>query len=124
MSGTLHPADAPNPFLTVDHRVTLTDEDHTQVHAEMSNVGVLALNKFLRGLPPQERGFFKDCKIVAILPAYLPAGEFNSDEIALNLDREQLDWFLKRNPEFLASDEGRNNTTQTGEKLFSFGGIQ
>lgn len=109
-------------MLTVDHEITMT-EDEFRVHAEMNNLGILALNKFLRSLPANQRGFFKDCRVVAILPAYLPTGDFREDQCAIRMDPDQIDWFLKEHPEFKAVDDTANNHLATGGKIMSMGAI-
>ena len=109
-------------MLTIDHRVTLGPENLT-VHAEMNNLGVLALNKFLRSIPSNQRDFFKDCRVVAVIPAYLPTGDFKENECAIRMDKDQINWFLREHPEFKAVDETANNHLSTGGKIVSVGGI-
>jgi len=40
--------------------------------ATQDNLSILALTKFLRSLPNDQRGFFKDCRIEAVIPIYMP----------------------------------------------------
>ncbi|GFK96002.1 hypothetical protein NNJEOMEG_03876 [Fundidesulfovibrio magnetotacticus] len=82
---------------------------------------MLALNKFLRGLPRDQQGFFKDCRIAAVIPVYMPRGDFQENVHAMNMDRDQLDWLLKTRPEFKACDDTANNTLVTGGKVVSCG---
>ena len=83
---------------------------------------MLALNKFLRTLPHDQRGLFKDCRIAAVIPVYMPRGDFEENIHAMNMDRDQLDWLLKSRPEFKACDDTANNTLATGNRIISVGG--
>ena len=104
----------------IEHRITLTD-DELRATATQDNLSILALNKFLRSLPEDQRGFFKDCRIEAVIPVYMPRGDFEQDVHAMNMDRDQLDWLLKARPEFKACDDTANNTLATGSKIVSCG---
>jgi len=86
-------------------------------------MAILALNKFLRTLPHDQRGFFKDCRIAAVIPVYMPRGDFEANIHAMNMDRDQLDWLLKTRPEFKACDDTANNTLATGSRITSVGGV-
>ena len=102
----------------IEHRVTLTD-DEIRAEATQDNLAVLALDKLLRSLPADQRGFFKDCRIAAVIPYSLPRGNFKPNVHAMNMDREQLDWFLAKRPEFKAVDDTDNNALATGGKIIS-----
>lgn len=78
---------------------------------------VEAVAKWLRSLPTDQKPFFKECRLKAIIPVYLPKGDFESDVTANNMDKDQLSWLLKNRPEFSAVDETRNNTIATGRKI-------
>jgi hypothetical protein len=90
------------------------DFDGTTIKSKivMDNTQILALNKFLRSLPLQERAFFKDCYVESIIPVYMPAGLFEENEHAHKMDDDQIDWLLKKHPEFRATDD--RATTKTG----------
>jgi len=97
----------------IEHRLTFT-EDEIRAEATQNNLPILMLNKFLRSLPQNQRGFFKDCRIAAVIPYFMPTGDFKSNVHAMNMDKDQLDWFLEQRPEFKANDETANNTLATG----------
>jgi len=103
------------------HSITLTDSE-LRAEATQDNMAILALNKFLRTLPHDQRGFFKDCRIAAVIPVYMPRGDFEANIHAMNMDRDQLDWLLKTRPEFKACDDTANNTLATGTRIISIGG--
>lgn len=88
----------------IDHRITFTEEE-LRAEAVQDNLPVLALAKFLRSLPEDQKGFFKHCRVAAVIPVYLPRGDFSARQHALTLDQDQLDWFLKHHPEFKTVDE-------------------
>ena len=102
----------------IEHRITLTDEE-IRTEATQDNLAILALNKLLRSLPREQRGFFKDCRIAAVIPYFMPRGDFTADSHAMNLDTDQLDWLLARRPEFKAVDDTDNNVLRTGGKIIS-----
>jgi len=106
----------------IEHRITLTDSELV-AEASQDNMAILALNKFLRTLPHDQRGFFKDCRIAAVIPVYMPRGDFEANVHAMNMDRDQLDWLLKTRPEFKACDDTANNTLATGNRIISVGGV-
>ncbi|GAB6038505.1 hypothetical protein JCM15519_30640 [Fundidesulfovibrio butyratiphilus] len=100
----------------IEHRITFTDEE-LRTQAVQNNLPVLALARFLRSLPEDQKGFFKDCRLAALIPVYLPRGDFSAAEHALSLDQDQMEWFLREHPEFLVNDETRNASTVTGRKV-------
>lgn len=104
----------------IEHRITLTNEE-LRATATQDNLSILALNKFLRSLPEDQRGFFKDCRIEAVIPVYMPRGDFGENVHAMNMDRDQLEWLLRTRPEFKACDDTANNTLATGSKIVSCG---
>ena len=106
----------------IEHRITFTEEELV-ASATQDNLSILALTKFLRSLPSDQRGFFKDCRIEAVIPIYMPRGDFESNVHAMNMDQDQLDWLLKTRPEFKACDDTDNNTLATGNKIISCGGV-
>jgi len=105
----------------IEHRITFTEEELV-ASATQDNLSILALTKFLRSLPSDQRGFFKDCRIEAVIPIYMPRGDFETHIHAMNMDQDQLDWLLKTRPEFKACDDTSNNTLATGNKIISCGG--
>ncbi|MFP5220934.1 MAG: hypothetical protein ACLGSA_01455 [Acidobacteriota bacterium] len=107
----------------IEHRITFTEEELV-ASATQDNLSILALTKFLRSLPNDQRGFFKDCRIEAVIPIYMPRGDFETHVHAMNMDQDQLDWLLKTRPEFKACDDTGNNTLATGNKIISCGGVE
>ena len=107
----------------IEHRITFTKEELV-ASATQDNLSILALTKFLRSLPSEQRGFFKDCRIEAVIPIYMPRGDFETHIHAMNMDQDQLDWLLKTRPEFKACDDTDNNTLATGNKIISCGGAE
>jgi hypothetical protein len=104
----------------IEHRIAFTDSE-LKATATQDNLGILALNRFLRGLPKEQRGFFKDCRIEAVIPVHMPRGDFKENVHAMNMDKDQLAWLLKTRPEFKACDDTANNTLVTGSKVVSIG---
>lgn len=104
----------------IEHRISFTEEE-LKAEATQNNLAILALNKFLRSLPRDQRGFFKDCRVAAVIPVYMPRGDFAPDVHAMNMDRDQLDWLLETRPEFKACDDTANNTLATGARIISTG---
>ena len=102
----------------IEHRLTFT-EDEIRAESTQNNLPILMLNKFLRSLPHEQRGFFKECRIAAVIPVFMPTGDFKSDVHAMNMDRDQLDWFIVNRPEFRAEDTTANNVLATGGKIIS-----
>jgi len=59
----------------------------------------------LKRMPRDQRlKFNKNCRLKAIIPVYLPEGDFSPDKTALNLDSDQLHWFMKRRKSFVVED--------------------
>ena len=69
--------------------ITTNNLSQRQFAAMLKQMGKDKKNKFL-----------KECKIVSVLPMYLPTGDFSPDETALSLDKDQVKWFQKRRPDF------------------------
>ena len=106
----------------IEHRITFT-QDELKAQAVQDNLPILALAKFLRSLPQEQRSFFKDCRIEAVIPMYMPRGDFTQETHAMNMDKDQLDWLLKTRPEFKACEDTANNALATGGKIVSCGAI-
>jgi len=104
----------------IEHRITVGEEE-LRASATQNNLPILMLTKFLRSLPEDQRGFFKDCRIEAVIPFYMPRGDFTAQTHAMNMDQDQLDWLLRERPEFRACDDTANNTLTTGGKVVSCG---
>lgn len=77
------------------------DEFHIQSDIKCSNKEQRALAQYLKSLPKSERCFFKNCRVKAVIPMYLPDGDFDPKTTALNMNKDQLDWFLKRRTDFV-----------------------
>ncbi|MFP5240533.1 MAG: hypothetical protein ACLGQW_11940 [Acidobacteriota bacterium] len=106
----------------IEHRITLGEEE-LRASATQNNLPILMLTKFLRSLPEDQRCFFKDCRIEAVIPFYMPRGDFKENVHAMNMDQDQLDWLLRERPEFRACDDTANNTLTTGGKVVSCGAV-
>jgi len=69
---------------------------------KMNNMGIREFAAMVRDM--NKRGnkgtFLKQCKIVGVIPMLLPDGDFSPDKTALNLNKDETDWFLKRRPDF------------------------
>ncbi len=104
----------------ISHTVTLT-EDELRATAVQDNLPVLALGKLLKSLPRGQQAFFKECRIAAVIPMYMPRGDFAPNVHAINMDRDQLDWLLDTRPEFKACDDTANNTLSTGGRIIVTG---
>ena len=105
------------------HNKISVDERGSEIGVKTEGIqdttAILMLNKFLRSLPENQRGFFKECKIVGYMPVYQHRGDFRPNETAYTLDDDQINWFFERHPEYLASDGTDNATTITGRKIIS-----
>lgn len=44
--------------------------------------------------------FIKECRVVGVIPFFLPDGTFTPDKHAMNIDNDQLDFLLKQCPDF------------------------
>jgi hypothetical protein len=85
-----------------DFKVTVgKDEFHVQSDIKCSNADQRGFARYLKSLPKNERCFFKNCRVKAILPIYMPEGDFSPEVNALNMNKDQLDWFLKRRTDFV-----------------------
>lgn len=104
----------------IEHRISFTPEE-LKAEATQNNLPILALARFLRSLPLNQRGFFKHCRVAAVIPVYMPRGDFAQDVHAMNMDGDQLDWLLEAHPEFKACDDTANNTLATGARIISTG---
>ncbi len=109
----------------IKEQVTVEDKGKHEVRVTVSATQDATpqamLAQWLRSLPPNQRKFFKECRIVSVLPVYAPTGMFDSNEATIHLDPDQLDHFVDNAPQFRAVDDTRNNTTLTGSKLISMG---
>lgn len=74
------------------HDVSVDMDGRVHTDIEQNNLEHLALASFMRQLPPEQRPFFKECKVVSIMPYYMPKGAFAENETILTLDPDQLDW--------------------------------
>ncbi|WP_243311924.1 hypothetical protein [Fundidesulfovibrio agrisoli] len=97
----------------IEHRITVGEEE-LHASATQNNLPILMLTKFLRRLPEDQRAFFKDCRIEAVIPFYMPRGDFKENVHAMNMDQDQLEWLLRERPEFRACDDTANITLATG----------
>lgn len=89
------------------------DEDgrvHTKI--EQDNLEHKMLAAFLRSIPAEQRTFFKQCKVVSVMPYYLPKGAFDEGETILSLDPDQLDWAIEK------FDEFSTDASRKGSRLF------
>lgn len=78
-----------------DGRVTLTST------AQQSNLETLALAEFLRRLPPEQRCFFKNCRVVGFVPVIMPKGMFKDDNMHVHkMNPDELDYAMRAMPEF------------------------
>lgn len=77
------------------HEINLT-RDGIKTEIEHDNLKHMALAQFMRSLPESERKFFKECRVVSVMPYYMPKGAFKEDETILSLDPDQLDWAVDR----------------------------
>jgi len=69
------------------------------------NLSQRQLADMLRKMPREHRlNFTKNCRLVAVLPVYLPEGDFTPDKTAINLNSDELNWFLKRRKSFVIED--------------------
>lgn len=82
------------------HDVTVDGDGRVHTEIEHNNLEHMALAAFMRQLPPENRSFFKQCKVVSVMPYYMPKGAFSEDENILTLDPDQLDWAIERFTEF------------------------
>jgi len=55
----------------IEHCITFMEVELV-ASATQDNLSILALTKFLRSLPSGQRGFFKDCRIEAVISFYMP----------------------------------------------------
>lgn len=112
--------------LMIQENFSITPQgDHEcrlKVECTGTTADVEAVNAWLRSLPASQKPFFKECRLKAMIPLYLPVGDFQAQETALTLDEDQLDWMLKNHPEFSAHDDTANNHLSTGGKIISVGG--
>jgi hypothetical protein len=77
-------------------------------HVVQNNMDIMAFNKMLRALPPEQRkSFKKQTRLLAVIPFYAPKGMFQADETALGItrDKDKLDYLLREAPEFRAVDD-------------------
>lgn len=77
-------------------------------HVVTNNMDLLQFAAMMRALPPEKRkGFFKECRVKAVIPMYLPKGMFNEHEHFGHLlrDPDKLDYLLREAPEFRTVDD-------------------
>ncbi len=66
-----------------------------------NNMSVRQFADMVRKMNKEKRGtFLKECRVVGVVPMYLPEGDFTPNTTALNMDKDQLNWFLKNRPDF------------------------
>lgn len=64
-------------------------------------ISVQQLAAMIRNMPKEQReSFGKQCRVVGVVPMYSPTGAFDTNFTVLKADRDQLDWLLKRFPEY------------------------
>lgn len=88
------------------HDVSVDADGRVHTEIEHDNLKHMALAAFMRQLPPEQRTFFKECKVVSVMPYYMPKGAFAEDENILTLDPDQLDWAIDKFEEF-STEKGR-----------------
>lgn len=77
-----------------------------KTNATQSNLETLALAAYLRSLPPEQRNYFKKCKLVSFMPVYMPDGMFADNNMHVHkMDPDQLDYAMRAMPEFRTTDE-------------------
>ena len=63
----------------------------------------LSVRQFARMLKEAKKtnpNFAGQCRVVGVIPHYLPDGVFTPDKCAMNLDPDQVDFLLKTCPDF------------------------
>ncbi len=74
-----------------------------QIHT--SNLPAREWASMLKNMAPKKRNsFLKDCRVVAVIPTYMPAGMFKQDVHAMNMTEDELDFLLKKVTSFKVSD--------------------
>lgn len=68
---------------------------------QSTNMDARQFAGMLRRMPEvQRKRFMRECRIVSVLPMYMPDGDFKEDVNALNIDPDQIKWFQKNRPDF------------------------
>jgi len=66
-----------------------------------NNMSVRQFADMMRKMNKEKaNSFMSECRIIGVVPIYLPEGDFTPDTTALNMDKDQLAWFLKNRPDF------------------------
>ena len=66
-----------------------------------NNMSVREFADMIRKMNKEKRGtFLNECRVVGVIPMYLPEGDFTPDTTALSMDKDQVEWFLKNRPDF------------------------
>ena len=105
--------------------LTFQDKGCGEVRLTNETVGTTEaaelMARHIASLPQSQQVFFKECRVVAAIPFYMPRGDFTADTHATNMDDDQLAWLLKQHPEFKACDDTGNNHLSTGRKIIVSG---
>ncbi|RKY41406.1 MAG: hypothetical protein DRP85_06465 [Candidatus Makaraimicrobium thalassicum] len=69
---------------------------------KMNTMGVRAFARMVKQVNKSglKKDFAKECRVVGVIPFFMPDGTFTEDKHAMNLDPEQLDYLLKHSPDF------------------------
>ena len=109
----------------LNRQVTIKDTGHGEVQLKNETRGTTAhaemLANFLSTIPPDQRGFFKECRVVAVVPFYQAEGDFQANLHVMKMDDDQLDWAIKNHPEYRVGDNTKNNHLATGGKIIVSG---
>ena len=76
-----------------------------------NNMGVREFAAMVRKMNREKQNsFLSECRIVGVIPMYLPEGDFSPDTTALNMDKDQIDWLLKNRPDFNTDPKKTDST--------------
>lgn len=97
--------------MIVSDKIDVTERgSEVRVRQEVvtNNLDIIQFAAMLRAMPPEQRkGFFKQCRVRAVIPMYLPKGMFRETEHFGHLvnDPDKLAYLLREAPEFSAVDD-------------------
>ena len=89
-----------------DNLEVITGEDGkvagVKQEIKMNTMGVREFARIVRKINQagNKTDFAKECRVVGVIPFFIPDGTFTQDKHALNLDSDQLDYLLKKIPDF------------------------
>jgi hypothetical protein len=78
-------------------------EIHVKQEIVTNNMDLMQFAAMMRAIPEDQRkGFWKKCRVKAIVPMYLPTGMYKENEHFGHLinDPDKMDYFLREAPEF------------------------